>query len=343
MDMTLDQLTLEHVQSNPDVAKFIEKVVVQIYTEDEAGAIKDELVDHLYSLALDYFEAGYNQEASIHKALLQMGDPTEIGYSFTDYEAMKKRRWLLIGFKLTAIIIFTLTLMITGFFIEQADRDTELEENTDVLTDYEEFQLSLDGQGSVERFFSHVSYYVSQFSMGIFYLLYIPFIIYLNTLQHQLQGIPIKRLDISKDPILILWPYKKAFPWEYVLISLFFAPLAIIFIILMIMDGVSFLTPLAFIGSMSLATWMFFTSEKFRIPKYVILDDGILIKNRLISWVAIDKISWLQDYSSKGNHYKLIIENITNKNGSNMTIKRTVFVNRNQHKQISDIFKKYLR
>lgn len=61
----------------------------------------------------DYMENGYSQEAAMHKALLQMGDPKEIGYSFTDYQAMKIRKMKLIGSKiLSGLLVFGLIVFL---------------------------------------------------------------------------------------------------------------------------------------------------------------------------------------------------------------------------------------
>lgn len=337
-------LTINLIKSNPAVHLFIEKVLVQLYTEEDANAIQDELTDHLYSLALDYYEAGHTVEASIHKALLQMGDPTEIGYSFTDYDAMKKRRRLLITFKALGILVLITTLTVTFILSAQTDSNSQNNDTTATLSEYAQLQLNVTNYGAIETFFSYVSYYTKRFSSDFFYFLYFPLIFLTNIRQFQLAGIPIKRLDISKEPLLILWPYKKSFPWEYFLITLFFVPIIIVFIILMVSEGVYFLSPVAFIASVSFSFWLYFHSEVFRIPKYMVLDDGILIKNRLITWASIDKISWIHDYASKGNHYKLIIENKTIP-GSNYKIsrKRTVYVNRNQHTQLANIFNCHLK
>ena len=77
------------------IKSFLERVEKQIYTEDESDLIKNELEDHIQCLVEDYEDAGLEKNHAVSKALLQMGDPREIGYSFADYDGMKKRKYMM--------------------------------------------------------------------------------------------------------------------------------------------------------------------------------------------------------------------------------------------------------
>lgn len=302
------------------VNAFLDKVMTQIYTEDEAKSITFELLDHILSLTEDYLEAGHIEGIAVSKALYQMGDPAEIGFSFTDYEGLRRRKLMRVGLKFSAIMIITLTFIIMiikgSLFTEGSDMTREV---------------------------THTS--VS----NLLYLFYFPMMmISLRSsfqAQYSLNGVSMDRLKISKEPLMVLWPYKKRFPWEYVLFSVFFMPIIIIFVIAYIFEGGSPFSAIGFLTAVSLSVWLFFHSEKYRIPKYVVLEDGLLIKNHLISWAAIDRYNWIRDYRTAGAiHYRLSIEHVMKQNlaASNAfqgTFKRHIDVNASQYATLSRILK----
>ena len=317
--------SMESLQLNEHVNHFIQKVLDQIYTETDGVAIRDEMLDHIYSLTEDYLRAGHSQEVAINKALLQMGDPAEIGYSFTDYEGMKKRKMLRVGLKCLAgaiiIGLFLLMIHLSGGFAEVFKSSPD--------------DASSDSSGGF---------------LSFFYMFYFPILFYFNIKSqglYGLSGIPMNRLKITKEPLLILWPYKKRFPWEYTLLGVFFLPIILVFIILFASEGNNPLYAVGFILAICISIWLVIHSEKYRIPKYMILEEGIVIKNNLITWASIDKISWTRDYLSKDDgHHRLILEHVfrvdpktSAHSRSGFTHKRNIDVNANQYKQINAIIK----
>ena len=322
------KITLETLEQNNGVNEFIQKVLDQIYTEDEGMTIKAELQDHILSLAEDYAAAGHSIEASIRKALYQMGDPAEIGYSFTDYEGMKRRRRLLVGFKVLALAIM---IGVTAFVIWVSSGSTP-EPDTVV-------NANAHHDGGLDRI------------MSLYYLIYFPVLFWINIKsqsQNGIGGIPVKKLKISKEPLLVLWSYKKRFPLEYLVLSVFFVPIILTFAVIFISEGSS---PFSFFGvifAFVLGIWLLMHSEKYRIPKYMIMEEGIVIKNSLVSWTTIDRIYWTKDYlSTDKGHYKLTIEHIYRVSNqakgkyryNNMTVKRNIEVNANQYLQVNSLIK----
>ncbi|GAB6106618.1 permease prefix domain 1-containing protein [Fusibacter bizertensis] len=324
--LTVDQLAIEDIKAHENVTMFIQKVLDQVYTEEEGQVIKDELIDHIFSLTEDYMAAGHGKEIAIRKALLQMGDPAEIGYSFTDYDGMKKRKFLRVGLKWLGVLIIILTFVVT-------------------------VQLS----GGFKAVFSDTSSSTSS-SRGpdwffVYYIFYFPFIALTSMTQGGagLTGIPLSQLKISKEPLLILWSYKKRFPWEYFFLVIFFIPVLLVFVVLFASEGNNPIYAFVFLSVLTFSIWLMFHSEKYRIPKYVVLEEGIVVKNRLISWTAMDRISWAKDYMASSEcHYKLIIEHVyrapdraQNKKNrySGMTVKKNIDVNANQYRQLQAIMR----
>ncbi len=311
-------LAIDTIKSHQGVSLFIQKVLDQVYTEEDGREIRDELTDHIFSLASDYIEAGHSEDTAIKKALLQMGDPSEIGYSFTDYDGMKRRQYLRVGLKWLACLLILLTMVIT-------------------------IELS----GGFASLFSDSSSSSSDTSPWflLYQLVSLPFYLCLSITQGRfhLNGMPLGRLKISKEPILILWACKKRLPWEYIAVGVFFLPMFLMFLFLMAYEGDNPLYVIAFLAVISFSIWLIFYSEKYRIPKYLVLEEGIVIKNRLISWAAIDRISWTKDYmSSNRSHHKLIIEHLCRvpdqrRMNSGLSVKRVIDVNHNQYFQLKAI------
>lgn len=328
--------SIDYLRKHSGVRRFIEKVLAQIYTEEEADKIEDELMDHIYSLSLDYMDTGYNKDAAISKALLQMGDPSEIGYSFTDYDAMKKRRFFLVGLKVSALLILVITLGITFYSLSKNDTNNE---------QLVQVQIEEKVPDNVfDRTVYEITKIMDDLGILVLYILCSP-MLFLNIIQYSLNGIPIKYLDISKDPLLILWPCKKRFPWEYLLMALFFIPILLVFGLLFAYDGNNPINMVLFLFFITLSITLYFRSEKYRIPKYIIVEDGIIIKGRLITYTSIDKIAWSKDYMSKNHdHYKLIIESVgpQRNNTGNYSMKRMIDINSNQYAQVTTLFKERL-
>lgn len=314
------------LMAHEGVHRFIQKVQDQLLTETDGMAIQDEMLDHIQSLVEEYLAAGHSYDMSINKALVQMGDPAEIGYSFTDYDAMKRRKFLRIGFKIASLILFIGTILIL----------IGLSGGWSSLT----VSQSSDSSGE----------YTPDF-LGLFYTVYFPLMIFTNIKSQSMvgmAGISMNHLKISKEPLMILWPYKKTFPWEYLLLTIFFAPIVIVFILLFAYEGNNPVYAIGFIGSIITSIGLIIHSEKYRIPKYMIIEEGIVIKNNLITWSSIDKVSWTRDYRSpNNNHHVLVLEHVyrndvSNHNRHYYTYKKTIGVNHHQYKQVNAIIKEHL-
>lgn len=327
-----ETLTIEKIENHVAVKDFIQKVLDLVYTEDEGMTIRAELLDHILSLSEDFEAAGHSSDMAVHKALHQMGDPAEIGYSFTDYEGMKRRRRMLVGLKILGLGLmlgatFALAFM-TGGSGSGSNASAAIDSGT------------AESGGLLDSWLS------------LYYIIYFPFMLWINLktqAQHGINGIPIRKLKLSKEPLLVLWSYKKRFPMEYLIISVFFVPILIVFAVIIISEGESPLGFFGFISAISIGIWLLIHSEKFRIPKYLILEEGLVIKNNLVTWTSIDRIYWTRDYMSKGKgHYKLTIEHIIRNQGrktmqSGMTIKRNIDVNANQYHQVNSLIKERIR
>lgn len=315
-------MTINELLKHDSVNVFLDKVMTQIYTEDEAKSITFELLDHILSLTEDYLEAGHIEGIAISKALHQMGDPAEIGFSFTDYEGLRKRKLLRVGLKLSSIVLIAATFIVVVIQSILADQAAEMVRETSAT---------------------------SSTNMPLFYLFYFPFLLFSMRssfqAQYSLNGVSVDQLKISKEPLMVLWPYKKRFPWEYLLFAVFFLPLILIFVIAFVYEGGSPFSIFGFFAAVSLSVWLFFHSEKYRIPKYVVLEEGLLIKNQLVSWAAIDRYTWIRDYrTTEGIHYRLSIEHVmkhttTSKNNFQNIFKRHIDVNANQYATLSRIMK----
>lgn len=284
------------------IQHFIEHVNKQLYTETEANDISNELLDHIECLVKDYLESGFSENEAIVKALKQMGDPKEIGYSFTDFEGLKHRKRIMFFFKLSSIAFFIFTMfMIT--------KDTS---------------------------FSGGEFDPLEASTGILNLINLSFLVMSGVLSF---GSSSKLFKLNSSPEIILWPYKQKFKWEYALLGFFFIPLVILFLwIYFIESGLSTRTFLSLwpILTFAYAIWAFFYSEKFRIPKYMVIEEGLLIKNKFVSWAAIASYQWQKDFYAKDDdHYTLVLKTFQVNNGAE--IRKKISIHERQKIQLSQL------
>ena len=291
---------------NEKIEGFLNRVERQIYTEDSANEIKEELLDHIECLITDYEEAGAQEEEAISKALLQMGDPKEIGYAFTDYEAMKKRKYLLSFFKVSSILMLLMTCLPM------------------IITSKGDWSFSFKLNESLSLVTNGFNIWLA-ISTGSLLL-----------------GHSTKLLDLDSTPFAIVWPVKERFKWEYLMIAFFFLPLFLVFFFVYFYEeGFSTLTVLAMWPMLTLAysIWAFQFKEKFRVPKVMVVNEGFVIKGRFISWTGIASYSWSKDFWAKDqSHYKLQL-NTFQKNNGQSGFKRNISVNKRQYAYINEFLK----
>ncbi len=285
--------------------RFLERVEQQLYTEDAASLICDELDDHIQCLIEDYEAAGYSPEHSESKALLQMGDPTEIGYSFTDYDGMRKRKYMMFALKLSAMISLMMTL---GIGILHAG-----------LPGKEDFT------SMVPPLFNFL-YLWFVFASGMVFL-----------------GHSMKFLEMDLSPYIIIWPVRGKFQFEYLILTVFFLPIVgltfFVYFAEMGMSSMSFmkLWPMITVGY---GVFAYFYAEKFRIPKYLVVKEGFIIKGRLISWVGIQNYTWSKDFQSgEAEHYRLVLNCYGH---SRIPVRKTIKVHNRQHHALRSIIRRQI-
>lgn len=253
------------------VINFIESIQRQLLTEEEASDITDEMMDHMLSMVSDFVEQGDAVEKAVEKMLKNMGDPFSIGYAFTDFKAMQKREWLRKGFKYMGLGIL---VALFGYWIY-----------LDIVF----------GGGELEELLF--------FPIGIPIVYYSTKYIHLNRTGGMTSGFRRQRyLEIESKPIMVLWPAKKGIPFEYIAVPLFFTPILIILIGGIMSDMIAAQKLSAFIIQTVLfifAIWSTFYSEKYRMPKMVVLEDGLLIKGKLLTWTSISSLQIKTDYAYK--------------------------------------------
>ena len=285
------------IENNKKVEDFLNRVERQVYTESSAQDIRNELLDHISALSEDYENSGLSQEAAVSKALLQMGDPQEIGYGFTDYEAMKKRKHLILFFKYSSLLMLVITLIPIFIEIDPSSGNIFKSDNLTILPNF----ISL-------------------------------FLIFYSTTL--VLGHSVKYLDIDTTPFAIVWPVKERFKWEYILCAIFFLPMVLIFILVYLYEeGLNGHALLAMwpILTLSYSIFAFFYKEKFRIPKVVLVHEGFVVKGRFLSFTRIASYTWTKDFLSKDQcHYKLILDLFHPQSGQK-GLKKTISVHERQH------------
>jgi len=284
------------------ISSFLERVEKQIYTEEESNLIRDELEDHIYCLVDDYKDAGHSENQAISKALLQMGDPNEIGYSFTDYDGMKKRKSIMFSLKITAALAIILPFVIPYF-------------------------TGNSGPDSITSFLPMV------INFSVLFMLF--------TVGSLLHGHSMKFLELDTTPYLILWPTKERFKWEYFAVSLFLLPMVLIFFGLYFYEeglAIGSILNLWPVITISYGIWAIRHSEKYRIPKYMVVNDGFIIKGRLVSWTSVKSYMWSKDFLAKDfENHKLILTSYPRE--GQYEYKRTLSIHRRQKQYLERILR----
>lgn len=250
------------------IALFLDKVGNQINTEEEALKIKDELIDHIDCLTEEFIDMGYSNDEAISKALMQMGDPNEIGYSFTNRDVVRKRNQLIRMLRMLSI-----GLLIIGCVI------------LFVFTEY-----STESFGSVIYFFnilniigfssltSHTNskYLMNSEDIPILIIWPVKKHIYV---EYIIIGIIFSPILILFGTGLVLGAIEDNTLWKLILLIIIFT--------------------FAIIST--------FLINKLRIPKYIVTNEGLIVLGKFISWTAINNVRWLYSYYKNENTYMLQI------------------------------------
>ncbi|WP_273321088.1 permease prefix domain 1-containing protein [Vallitalea guaymasensis] len=250
------------------IALFLDKVGNQINTEEEALKIKDELIDHIDCLTEELIDMGYSNDEAISKALMQMGDPNEIGYSFTNRDVVRKRNQLIRMLRMLSI-----GLLIIGCVI------------LFVFTEY-----STESLGSVIYFFnilnivgfssltSHTNskYLMNSEDIPILIIWPVKKHIYV---EYIIIGIIFSPILILFGTGLVLGAIEDNTLWKLILLIIIFT-------------------------SAIISTFLI---NKLRIPKYIVTNEGLIVLGKFISWTAINNVRWLNSYYKNENTYMLQI------------------------------------
>lgn len=290
--------------SQQRVDNFLEHVQQQILTENQADLITEELEDHIDCLVEDYLESGLEETEAVSKALLQMGDPQEIGYSFTDYDAMKKRKYAMFAFKMSGIVALVATFLI-GLFSQPLSWDNEIVSLFPMLANLFNVWLVLTGSS-------------------------------------MLIGKSMRFIELDTTPFIIIWPVKARFKWEYWSLALFCLPMVLIFVFLYFYEsGVNSMSIMAMwpILTLSYSVWAMVHSEKYRVPKYLVVSEGFVIKGRFVSWTSIASYQWSKDFLAKNQeHYKLTL-NSHIKTEQQRPLKKVIHIHKRQHNYLHALLK----
>lgn len=263
------------------IEQFMTTLKHQLVTSEEADKVVEELNDHIQCLIEDYEEGGMPHDGAVEKSLQQMGDPLYVGYAFNNPDIIRQRHRLLIGFKIIGFLVFCF-----GFLALY-------------LIDKSEAIIALSGLLPLIIYFAFLTHLLQTQSLGFI-------------------GQRSKYIDIDTQPLMILWPAKNKlsrdtiFIWSFII--LIFSPIAIFFLFALIAGG--FEETGSFVFAFFLPTvpacsiLCFIISERFRLPKAVLLSDGLLIKGYLIPWIGIYKVRWHMDYMNQSGHAKLELLNM---------------------------------
>ncbi|GMQ58501.1 hypothetical protein AN1V17_28960 [Vallitalea sediminicola] len=246
------------------IKDFLDKVGNQINTEEEALRIKDELVDHIDCLISEFIDMGYSSDKAISKALMQMGDPNEIGYSFTNRDVIKRRNKLIMMFRIISIGLLILGCCILFVFTEYST-----ESLGSII--YSINILNIVGFSSIT---SHTNskYLINSEDIPILIIWPVKKHIYL---EYIISGIIFSPILILFCTGLVLGAIEDNTLWKLILLIVIFTA----------------------------AIVLAFLVNKLRIPKYMITNEGLIVLGKFISWTAIDKVRWLNSYYKNETNY----------------------------------------
>ncbi|GMQ64495.1 permease prefix domain 1-containing protein [Vallitalea maricola] len=247
---------------------FLDKVGNQINTEEEALKIKDELIDHIDCLTEEFVDMGYSNHEAISKALMHMGDPNEIGYSFTNRDIVRKRNQLIRMLRTLSIGLLIIGCVILFVFTEYS---------TESLGSVIYFVniLNIVGFSSLT---SHTNskYLMNSQDIPILIIWPVKKHIYL---EYIIIGIIFSPILILFGTGLVLGAIEDNALWKLVLLVIIFT-------------------------SAIISTFLI---NKLRIPKYIVTNEGLIVLGKFISWTAINNVRWLNSYYKNENTYMLQI------------------------------------
>lgn len=247
---------------------FLDKVGNQINTEEEAIKIKDELIDHIDCLTEEFIDMGYSNDEAISKALMQMGDPNEIGYSFTNREAVRKRNRFI-----RVLRIISIGLLIIGCVALVVVNEYSTEDLGSVI-----YIIDILNIFGLYSFTFHTSSRYLINSEDIPILIIWPVKRHIHV-EYIISGIIFSPIPIIFCTCMISEVIEDMGLWILILLIVIF----------------------------SSAIILAFVINKLRIPKYIITNEGLIIHGRFISWTAINEVRWLNSYYKNETNYMLQI------------------------------------
>lgn len=265
--------------SEQKINDFLDLIGRQIYTESEARAVTLELRDHIETLSEDYIENGYERDKAVERSLRQMGNPSEIGQAFNDPQLAQSRQHAMIGLKcLSACCVVFCVLWIGRLAgISWKGGFHFLMTHPVGVTDV----LSNDGSVLIDLFNVVNILFATQYVQN----------------RSSLKG---KWLGLELVPLLIVWPVRKKIDKVIIFSSLIFlGPFFSLFFLPSFDNGfnaVSFVNTFIFLLLGAMVPFTYLYSEKYRMPKAVVLAEGLLIRDQFVSWTAMDKIKWRKNH-----------------------------------------------
>lgn len=282
-----------YITSEQKINDFLDLIGRQIYTESEARAVTLELRDHIETLSEDYIENGYERDKAVERSLRQMGNPSEIGQAFNDPKLARSRQHAMIGLKCLSACCVVFCVLWIG-------------------------KLSgLSWDNGIYLLMTHPIGLTDIFKSGDLDLFYLYYIFLVTQYVQNRSLLKSKWLGLELVPLLIVWPVRKKLD-KVILFSgvILFGPMFSLIFLPSFDNGfhvMSFMNTMVLLLLAAMVPLSYYYSEKYRMPKAVILEEGILVRDQFVSWTAIDKIKWRKNHHRRSGqnsvYYKLIFEN----------------------------------
>lgn len=303
------------------IDEYLETLSHQIYTEKNANLVSTELRDHIESLRSLYLELGYTESEAVQRALDQMGSPREIGMAFNQPDIAFKQMFKLHLYKGMSFLILFCWL---SFLIYSNLGSGQLGN-----------PLSGLQWPSLNNLLKSGSSFSSLYNM-IYMLM-------LGGFMNQRFAGKKSWLDFELRPLMILWPVTKKrkldLVWTTVAIMYGGPALALFFLPAYAegLDGNLLVAEITFLISI-IGSWILYRlGEKQRLPKAVVAEEGLIIKDKFISWTAIDQVSWSKHYANDSEYYSFQL-----RSHKNLPLTSSVEVSVSQRTFLSALFSKHL-